>query len=66
MKYKTDEEILSKSKEAIGKTFGEIDKNNRIDNLKNKGKLGQIIEESLYEYEINSNANADFLEAGKT
>ncbi len=64
MKYKTDIEILEKSKEAIGKSFGEIDKNNRISNSGNKGKLGQIIEESLYEYDINSNAHADFETAG--
>lgn len=62
--YKTKDEVLVKSKEAIGKTFGEIDQYHRIDNKKNKGALGQIIEESLFGYQVNSRAEADFVDAG--
>ena len=63
MIYKTEKELLLKSKEAIGKTFSEIDSNNRLSNG-NKGNLGQIIEESHFGYEINSNSEADFKELG--
>ena len=45
-------------------TFNEIDKTGRIKNEKAKGHLGQIIEESFFEYEINSNKEADFKELG--
>ena len=63
MIYKTEKELLFKSKEVIGKSFKEIDINNRL-NAGNKGNLGQIIEESHFGYEINSNNEADFKELG--
>jgi DNA mismatch repair protein MutH len=62
--YKDKYEILQKSKEAKGKTFAEIDRFNRLNNKSNKGSLGQIIEESLFEYEVNSRKGPDFVEAG--
>jgi len=62
--YKTKQEILVKSKKAIGKSFGEIDLYNRLSNYKNKGNLGQIIEESFFEYAVNSRSEPDFIEAG--
>lgn len=62
--YETKSEILRKSKEAIGMTFGEIDVYNRLSNKKNKGNLGQIIEESFFEYKVNSRSEPDFIEAG--
>lgn len=62
-KFKTKEELLVKSKEVLGKTFGQIDKHNRISDDKNfKGSLGHIIEESFFEYDINNDTNADFKE----
>jgi DNA mismatch repair protein MutH len=64
MKYVTKESILIKSKEAIGKKFGDIDKYNRLSNINNKGNLGQVIEESFFEYQVNSNKEPDFREAG--
>ncbi|QTM98453.1 restriction endonuclease [Sediminibacillus dalangtanensis] len=60
MLYKTEEELLYKAKQAEGKTFGEIDKSGRIKNKKAKGQLGQIIEESFFNYQINSKSEADF------
>lgn len=63
MIYYTADEVLEKANEAIGKTFGEIDKANRLKKA-NKGGLGQVIEESLFEYKVNSDARADFVEAG--
>jgi DNA mismatch repair endonuclease MutH len=62
--YITPEEILEKSKEAINVTFGEIDSKNRLKNNSNKGNLGQIIEEDLFHYKVNSKAEPDFIEAG--
>lgn len=64
MIYETEEQLLYKAQEAEGKTFGEIDVNNRIFNEKGKGHLGQIIEESFFGYEVNSKAEADFKELG--
>ncbi|WP_017416592.1 Sau3AI family type II restriction endonuclease [Clostridium tunisiense] len=58
--YETQEELMIYAKGLEGKTFGEIDKTNRIVNEKAKGKLGQIIEESYFGYEINSKPEADF------
>ena len=63
MKYTTEAEILEKAKEAIGETFGSYDINNRLASKGNKGGLGQIIEEGLFGYEINSRKGADFEEA---
>ncbi|OCA86156.1 Sau3AI family type II restriction endonuclease [Bacillus sp. FJAT-27986] len=63
MIYYTPEEVYEKAEEAIGKTFGEIDKTGRI-KKETKGSLGQVIEESLFEYKVNSDARADFEEAG--
>ncbi|SLK35486.1 Type-2 restriction enzyme Sau3AI [Mycobacteroides abscessus subsp. abscessus] len=64
MLYKTESELLSKAKEAEGKTFGQIDIYNRLSNRKSKGSLGQVIEESFFGYKINSDARPDFEELG--
>ncbi|WP_035432000.1 Sau3AI family type II restriction endonuclease [Bacillus sp. UNC322MFChir4.1] len=64
MEYTTIEELMLKAKEAEGKTFGEIDSTDRLANVKSKGGLGQVIEESFFGYEINSNAEADFANLG--
>lgn len=60
MIYKTEEALLYKAKQAEGMTFREIDLTGRIENEKAKGHLGQIIEESFFGYQINSNSEADF------
>lgn len=64
MLYQTEEQLIYKAREAEGKTFGNIDKSNRIQNERAKGHLGQIIEESHFGYEINSNKEADFKNLG--
>ncbi|ENQ3077402.1 restriction endonuclease [Bacillus cereus] len=64
MEYATIEELMLKAEEAEGKTFGEIDSTNRLANAKSKGGLGQVVEESFFGYEINSNAEADFANLG--
>ena len=58
------ESILEYALQLKGKTFGEIDRFNRLSNENNKGKLGHIVEESYFGYEINSDANPDFSVAG--
>ena len=60
--YKTAEEILIKAKSAVGKTLGVIDVNQRLE--EGKGGVGHVIEESLFEYKINSSSRPDFPEAG--
>jgi DNA mismatch repair endonuclease MutH len=60
--YSTEEELIEQAKKLKGKKFKDIDKTGRIANQKAKGRLGQIIEESHFGYEINSRAEADFKE----
>ncbi|WP_147533025.1 Sau3AI family type II restriction endonuclease [Bacillus marasmi] len=60
MEYLTTDHLLRKAHEAEGKTFGEIDETNRLNNKKSKGSLGQVIEESFFGYTVNSEARPDF------
>ncbi len=60
--YKTKESILSRAREAIGKSIKEIDTTNRL-NI-GKGAIGSVLEESWFGYSINSDAEPDFPEAG--
>lgn len=63
-KFGNKKELLEYAKQAQSLTFGNIDKYNRIKNKRLKGGLGQIIEESYFGYEINSDKEADFKELG--
>lgn len=63
MIYKTESELMKKAREAVGKTFNEIDKHDRLGKGQ-KGGFGHIIEESHFGYEINSKSEADFAELG--
>ncbi|MFR5131135.1 MAG: Sau3AI family type II restriction endonuclease [Terrisporobacter sp.] len=56
--------IMEYAQGLIGKTFGEIDTNERLGANKGKGNLGQIVEESYFGYDINSRAEADFADVG--
>lgn len=60
----TIDDLLTVAKGAEGLTFQEIDTTERLLSRKNKGGLGQVIEESLFGYEVNSSSEADFLELG--
>lgn len=62
--FNTKKELLTYAQQAETLTFGEIDKYSRLDNKNLKGGLGQIIEESYFEYEINSNKDPDFKNLG--
>lgn len=64
MRYETIQELIDKARGAEGKTFGEIDTTGRIKNVRSKGSLGHIIEESHFGYPINSDARPDFEELG--
>ncbi|MGE7933890.1 Sau3AI family type II restriction endonuclease [Viridibacillus arvi] len=64
MEYKSIEELEIKAQQARGLTFREIDKKGRLLKKGATGALGNIIEESYFEYEINSKAEADFAELG--
>ena len=44
--YKTKEDVLRRAQEAVGKTFGEIDKTGRLST--GKGAAGNVIEESWF------------------
>lgn len=74
---KTDSNSIENyTKQLIGKTFRDIisakaaseesEEYNYLGkiNEKNKGNLGQIVEESFFGYKINSDPRADFYEAG--
>ena len=63
-RYKTKEELLKKSKEAIKIPFGEIDTTGRLCVAKNKGNIGQMFEECWFGIKVNSRAEADFKELG--
>lgn len=62
--FKSKKELLEYARQAESLTFGNIDKNERLKNKRLKGGLGQIIEESYFGYEINSDKEADFKELG--
>ena len=61
---KSKDSILAYANKLIGKTFGEIDKFNRLEDKKGKGNLGQVVEESYFGYDVNSRAEADFSYVG--
>lgn len=64
-KYTTKLELMKKAEELVSaKTpFSKLDKNGRLSS-KNKGDLGQIVEEGWFEYTPNNDKDPDFPEAG--
>lgn len=55
------EEVTELLVAAEGKTFRELDETGRGETVSNKGSLGNIIEESVLHYPVNSDAEADIL-----
>jgi len=62
--YNSVEELMAQFEPAIGKQFRELDVNHRIVGDGNKGVLGQVVEEGVFHYPINSDHNADFPNLG--
>lgn len=63
MRYNSEKQLIEKAREAVGKSFNEIDQHDRLGKGQ-KGGFGHIIEESHFGYEINSNAEPDFKDLG--
>jgi len=61
-KYKTKEEVLTRGREAIGKSFRDIDQTYKLGI--GKGAVGSVVEESWFGYNVNSDSEPDFIEAG--
>lgn len=55
--------IYEYSKKLIGKSLSEIIPN-EIEEMKGKGKLGQLVEKYFFGYAPNSRSEADFAQAG--
>ena len=56
--------ILEYSKQLLGKTLEEAIAPDTIEARKGKGRLGQLVEEYFFGYDVNSNPDADFSDAG--
>jgi DNA mismatch repair protein MutH len=56
--------ILEYSKQLLGKTLEEVIAPDTIEVRRGKGRLGQLVEEYFFGYDVNSNPDADFSAAG--
>lgn len=56
--------IIEYAKKLIGKSLNDICRNDLINNQKNKGGFGQLLEKFYFLYEPNSDSEPDFKEAG--
>ncbi|PQD94303.1 hypothetical protein CYL18_14790 [Pradoshia eiseniae] len=65
VKFTSEEQLLNYTKDIIGKSFKEIDKQNILQgNSKDKGRLGKVVETGFYGYQLNNRCEADFNELG--
>ena len=62
--YKSIEELLDAAKKANGHRISDFNVNNRSLTKDSKGSIGQIVEEGVFGYPINSRAEADFNDLG--
>ena len=63
MKFNSIDELLEYTKNIVGKTFGDFDKDNELGDkttLRDKGILGKIIETGFYGYPNNNESRPDF------
>ena len=61
----TKEEIEKIGEEVVGKTFGELGEfKYNLDDFNYKGGMGVLMEENVFQYDANNDANPDFYEAG--
>lgn len=63
-RYKTKEELLDRAKECINIPFKEIQDNAQLSNTKNKGNIGNMIQECWFGRVPNSSPEPDFAEVG--
>lgn len=62
--YNSKEEVIAQADSKLGVTFEKLDKTGRILRVKNKGKIGQIVEEAVFEININSRPLPDIENLG--
>lgn len=62
-RHLSEQEILSITRNAMHKTFGDFGLDESY-NGKNKGGLGGFVEENIFNYSANSDDNPDFIDAG--
>jgi len=62
--YATKVDVLLKAQKAIGIPFKYLDKSGRLGRHRNKGGIGQVVEEGHFGYSPNSDAEPDFKAAG--
>lgn len=61
----TKEEIENIGEEVVGKTFGELGEfKYDLDDFNYKGGMGVLMEENVFQYDANNDANPDFYNAG--
>lgn len=61
----TKEEIEKIGEEVVGKTFGELGNfKYDLEDFNYKGGMGVLMEENVFQYDANSDANPDFYDAG--
>lgn len=65
----TEEEVVRILDKVVGKTLGQIDKNNVFDKTKEKPKItgiaGDVIEQSVFGYQADTKQEADLLIDGR-
>jgi len=64
MEFKTIEKLLEFTKGIKGKSFEELDKYGYLENKRDKGRYGKIVETGFYKYSTNNDARADFESIG--
>ena len=62
--YNSKEEVITQADSKLKIPFAELDKTGRILTVKNKGKIGQIVEEAVFEMNINSRPFPDIENLG--
>lgn len=62
--YTSKEDLLLEASKAIGHKVSEFNINNRSLSKSNKGVIGQIVEEGIFHYPVNSKPEADFADLG--
>lgn len=62
-RHLSEDEILSITRNAMHKTFGDFGLDESY-NGRNKGGLGGFVEENVFKYSANSDDNPDFIDAG--